>query len=53
MALDIGIVSVTYLERPSGRAHDFGMKLAQDAVWDGYMRGVGNSWGVFTKDEVI
>ena len=53
MALDIGIISVTYLDRPLGRAYDFAMKMAQDAVWDGYMRGVGNSWGAFTKDEVI
>jgi hypothetical protein len=29
------------------------MNLAQEAVWDGYMHGVGNSWGVFTKDEII
>ena len=27
--------------------------LLGEAVWDGYMHGVGNSWGVFTKDEII
>ena len=53
MALDIGIISVTYLDHPSGRAYDFAMEMAQGAVWDGYMHGIGNSWGVFSKDEVM
>ena len=35
MGLDIGIISITYLDRPLGRAYDFAQELAQanDLGW--------------------
>ena len=53
MGLDIGIISITYLDRPLGRAYDFAQELAQQTIWDGYMSGNGNSWGPFTRDGVM
>lgn len=52
MGLDIGIISIRYLDRPSGRAYDFAWELAEHASVHGYMWGEGNNWGPFQKDEV-
>ena len=53
MGLDIGIISIAYLDSPQGRAYDFAMHLAQDASGDGYMHGVGNSWAALDREEMM
>ncbi|MFQ5814453.1 MAG: hypothetical protein ACE5I2_14845 [Anaerolineae bacterium] len=52
MGLDIGIISIRYLERPQGRAYEFAWELAEEASVHGYMHGEGNSWGAFSKEQV-
>lgn len=52
MGLDIGIMTIRYLERPGGRAYAFAWKLAEEAGVNGYMHGDGNNWGAFTKEQV-
>lgn len=52
MGLDIGIIRITYLERPQGPAYDFAWELAIEASASGYMSGEGNNWAAFTRDEV-
>lgn len=52
MGLDIGIISIVYLERPQGRAYEFAWELATEANVSGYMGGEGNSWGPFTKTQI-
>ena len=52
MGLDIGIMSVEYLERPRGITYEFAWGLAAEANIRGYMGGGSNSWGPFTKGEV-
>ena len=53
MGLDIGIISITYLERPHGIAYEFAGKMALEASVDGYMHGEGNNWGAFTQRQVL
>ena len=53
MGLDIGIISITYLDRPEGRAYDFAQELAESSALDGYMQGDGNSWAPFTRGGVM
>ncbi len=53
MGLDIGIISIKYLERPGGRAYDFAWELAIEASANGYMYGEGNNWGAFTQRQVL
>ena len=52
MGLDIGIISIQYLDRPRGNAYNFALEMAVEASVHGYMRGEGNNWGYFSKDEV-
>lgn len=52
MGLDIGIISIQYLDRPSGHAYRFMWDLAVEASAWGYMHGEGNNWGHFTKTDV-
>lgn len=49
MGLDIGIISVQYLDRPSGYTYEFMKEMAIEASADGYMTGAGNNWGLFYK----
>lgn len=53
MGLDIGIISVTYLERPHGNAYEFAWELASEASAYGYMAGEGNNWSAFTQRQVL
>lgn len=53
MGLDIGIISIRYLERPQGVAYEFARELAAEASVNGYMYGEGNNWGAFTQRQVI
>ena len=53
MGLDIGIISINYLERPGGRAYEFAWELAVEASVYGYMYGEGNNWGAFTQRQVL
>ena len=52
MGLDIGIISIEYLERPSDIAYEFAWELAVEASTGGYMYGEGNNWGPFTRRRV-
>lgn len=52
MGLDIGIISIQYLERPHGIAYRFAWELAVEASTDGYMHGDGNNWGAFSRRQV-
>lgn len=52
MGLDIGIISIQYLDRPDGHAYDFAWRLAEEANVNGYMGGESNSWGGFEKEHV-
>ncbi len=53
MGLDIGIISINYLERPRGRAYEFAWELAVEASAFGYMHGEGNNWEAFTQRQVL
>lgn len=53
MGLDIGIISIRYLERPGGVAYEFQWELAAEASANGYMYGEGNNWGAFTQRQVL
>lgn len=53
MGLDIGIISINYLERPQGIAYEFAWELAQEASIGGYMYGEGNNWSAFTQRKVL
>jgi len=52
MGLDVGIITIRYLERPHGRAYEFAWELAVEASVNGYMYGEGNNWGPFEKQQV-
>ena len=52
MGLDIGIISIEYLERPRGIAYEFAWELAVEASVGGYMYGEGNNWGALSKGQV-
>lgn len=53
MGLDIGIIHVTYLDRPKGKVYEFAWELAIEAGANGYMHGDGNNWGPFTQRQVL
>ena len=53
MGLDIGIISIRYLERPQDMAYEFAWELAIEASVNGYMYGEGNNWGAFTQRQVL
>jgi hypothetical protein len=53
MGLDIGIISINYLERPTGIAYDFAWEMAEEASAHGYMHGEGNNWAAFTQRRVL
>lgn len=53
MGLDIGIISIEYLEQPKGDAYRFAWELAVEASTDGYMAGEGNNWAAFTQRQVL
>ena len=53
MGLDIGIISITYLDRPEGIAYEFAWEMAEEASVNGYMCGQGNNWGAFTQRQVL
>jgi hypothetical protein len=53
MGLDIGIISISYLERPQGEAYEFAWALAIEASGSGYMYGEGNNWAPFTQRRVL
>ncbi len=53
MGLDVGIITVKYLERPRGRVYEFAWELAHEASVNGYMYGDGNNWGAFTQRQVL
>jgi hypothetical protein len=53
MGLDIGIMRITYLDRPGGRAYEFAWDLTVEASVNGYMHGEGNNWGPFTQRQVL
>lgn len=53
IGLDIGIIQITYLERPRGQAYRFAWNMAIDGAGDAYMHGGGNSWIPFTQRQVL
>jgi hypothetical protein len=53
MGLDIGIIKITYLDRPTGFAYRFAWELAIEASVCGYMHGEGNNWAPFTQMQVL
>ncbi|MBI2867544.1 MAG: hypothetical protein HYX97_04335 [Chloroflexi bacterium] len=53
MGLDVGIIHITYLPRPTGAAYRFAWELAYHAGAYGYMHGDGNNWGWFTQRRVL
>ena len=52
MGLDIGIIRVDYLPRPSGPAYAFAWELAEQESAAGYMHGEGGSWGWLERGQV-
>ena len=52
LGLDIGTLSISFLERPGEAAYEFAWEMAAQANVDGYMGGDGNCWGAFTKEQV-
>ncbi|MDE2901026.1 MAG: hypothetical protein OXN15_08410 [Chloroflexota bacterium] len=52
MGLDIGIIRVDYLPRPSGPAYAFAWELAGQETAAGYMTGEGGSWGWIERRQV-
>ena len=52
MGLDIGIIRVEYLDRPSGAAYDFACELAEQETSAGYGWGEGHSWGWLERERV-
>ena len=53
MGLDIGIISIKYLERPKGIVYDFALHMAAEAGDNAYMFGEGNSWIPFTQRQTL
>ncbi|MSQ41251.1 MAG: hypothetical protein EXR55_06330 [Dehalococcoidia bacterium] len=53
MGLDIGIITITHLERPDGVAYEFACQMAIEASVHGYMTGEGNNWAGFTQRQVL
>ena len=53
MGLDIGIIHITYLERPPGMAYKFAWEMAIEASTNGYMHGEGNNWALFTQRRAL
>lgn len=53
MGLDVGIMTVRYLERPRGTVYEFAWELAHEASVNGYLHGDGNNWGPFTQRQVL
>ena len=52
MALSIGVMSVAYLETPTGLAYQFAREMAQTATYAGNTWGETNVWAPFTRDEI-
>ena len=53
MGLDVGIIKIQYLPRPTGHAYEFAWELAHEAGANGYMHGEGNNWGGFSQRQVL
>ena len=53
MGLDVGIISINYLERPRDNTYQFAWELAIEASVNGYMYGEGNNWGAFIQRQVL
>ncbi len=53
MGLDIGIITIEYLKRPSGIAYEFAQEMAVEASVNGYMAGADNNWAPFTQRQVL
>ena len=52
MGLDVGIIHVSYLERPSGVAYDFALAMSEEETAFGYMSGEGGCWGWVAREQV-
>ena len=53
MGLDIGIISIQYLDIPKGVAYRFAWEMAIEASTDGYMTGSVNNLYPFTQRQVL
>ena len=53
MGLDVGIIAIQYLPRPTGHAYEFAWELAIEAGANGYMHGEGNNWSGFSQRQVL
>ncbi|MBM3948100.1 MAG: hypothetical protein FJ312_02440 [SAR202 cluster bacterium] len=53
MGLDIGIISIRYLDRPDGWAYEFAKELALEARVNGYMAGEETTGGAFTQPQAL
>ena len=52
MALSIGVMSIAYLETPSGLAYQFAGEMARTATYAGNTWGETSVWAPFTRDEI-
>ncbi len=52
MALSIGVMSIAYLETPSGLAYEFARAMARTATYAGNTWGETSLWAPFTRDEI-
>lgn len=52
MALSIGVMSISYLDTPSGLAYQFAGEMARTATYAGNIWGETSVWAPFTRDEV-
>ena len=53
MGLDVGIIKIQYLPRPTGHAYRFAWELAAEASAYGYMHGEGNNYAGFSQSQVL
>ena len=52
--VDVGIIAIQYLPRPTGHAYEFAWELChRGPSADGYMHGEGNNWSGFSQRQVL
>ena len=53
MGLDVGIIAIQYLPRPTGHAYRFAQELTVEASTSGFMSGDSNNYSAFSQRQVL
>ena len=53
MGMDIGIISINYLQRPRGVVYEFAQHMAAEGAFNAYMFGEGGSWIPFSLRQTL